>query len=1253
MNNRSLRFLFDLRATQTASSRNRGVGRYSQAFFETFAAKETAANIYALTSQALPAPDLAFQNPARLLRMPALPDWYTERDFLGGAQDSLDAIAYNSFAQTIKPDVIHISHAFEDFQDRIPLPNLKLKSPGQIISATLYDLIPLRFQEHYFKDDTFKRWYLARTAWLRQVDLLLAISESTRQDAIELLGIEPACIVTIHGGVDPIFKPSIENAKAALQKRYPISERVVLYTGGDEYRKNISGAIHAFAKIPKNVRQNTSFFIICAVSDYQKKAYLKEALALGLTEQDIHFTGFIPEEDLAAFYNVCDVFVFPSKYEGLGLPVIEAMSCGAPVIGSNNSSIREIIQRKDALFDANSAESMAGLMTKVLTDTAFKNELKSYGLERAQHYSWKETAECARNAFKEALAIKQEAGIQAASHGWLPKKRLAMLTPLPPSKSGIADYNAQFLPYLAKYFDIDLYVEGYTVKDANLTSAFHIFDVNDFAKVASSYDAILYAMGNSPFHAHMVPLLTRFPGIVELHDAYLSGLFSYIDFNLGSGNYINDVLEAHGSCARHYFAPFKKHANPIHDSMVHLPCTKKILDHAIGLISYTPFSLETAKNHYPEGWLAPYQTIPQMALTQQPIDIDTRNHIKKELGLEPNSFIITTFGHVIWTKCGDQLIEAFAQSHLDEKSNVYLIFAGEMLKDDFGNKLLQIIQQSNVTHRIRITGFLAEETYEKYLRVTDLAIQLRKNCRGGTSKGVLDCLRYQVPVMVNNDASYKDYPDDIVIKLNANPSTDEISAALTYFADPSALKSYISRSWHYVKTEHNPTRCAAMYAGTIHEFMERQKTTRLDFWAHAFAPYINTCNAPAVTAQMAEAWLNNLTAAPIHKHRLLIDVSHIAKSDHGTGIQRVVREIVTHLYCMDSPGVEVIAVHLQNGEFHIAHEWARSHGLLAAKESAHPQSVQFQPGDQLLMLDSSWERYDEFYQVFAQARNASVPIITVIYDILPILLPGSFVAGGTEWFTGWLQKALSQSDKLLCISKATANDVISYIKNNQLTHSIQAIDYWHLGSDFAKKEKAATDRTTSAIKHPYLLMVGTLEPRKSHALALETMEKLWEQGINFNLCIAGKKGWMVDDLMEKINFHPLLNQKLFFIEAATDEEITTLYTHAAGLLFLSIGEGFGLPLVEAANHGIPILCSDLPIFREIAGEYATYLDIQNKIHLVQQIKDWCQHHNTGKLPDTSNMPRLSWKQSAETLLNLMLKPTSWYWEKKSESLHTN
>src|SRR5580700_1956814 len=125
MDNRSLRFLFDLQATQTPGSKNRGVGRYSHALFKACFTQETSATIYALLSQGHAPPNIAFFNQARVLQLPTLPNWDTERNFLGGELDSLDAIAYSSVAKSIKPDLIHISHVFEDFQDRIPLPHLK------------------------------------------------------------------------------------------------------------------------------------------------------------------------------------------------------------------------------------------------------------------------------------------------------------------------------------------------------------------------------------------------------------------------------------------------------------------------------------------------------------------------------------------------------------------------------------------------------------------------------------------------------------------------------------------------------------------------------------------------------------------------------------------------------------------------------------------------------------------------------------------------------------------------------------------------------------------------------------------------------------------------------------------------------------------------------------------------------------------------------------------------------------------------
>jgi glycosyltransferase involved in cell wall biosynthesis len=211
------------------------------------------------------------------------------------------------------------------------------------------------------------------------------------------------------------------------------------------------------------------------------------------------------------------------------------------------------------------------------------------------------------------------------------------------------------------------------------------------------------------------------------------------------------------------------------------------------------------------------------------------------------------------------------------------------------------------------------------------------------------------------------------------------------------------------------------------------------------------------------------------------------------------------------------------------------------------------------------------------------------------------------------------------------------MKQHNLYEKGPRVSYWHLGSDFANMCIAVEKKPDfTRVHHPYLLMVGTIEPRKSYELALNMMEILWEQGHELNLCIAGKEGWLVDKLMIRLRSHPLLNRKLFLFETITDSELAELYAHAAGLLFLSKGEGFGLPLVEAAAYGIDVICSDIPVFREIAGEYVSYVDLSNVNLLADQLVKWWQRLKAKDLPNPRKIPQLTWEESADSLLNVIL-----------------
>jgi glycosyltransferase involved in cell wall biosynthesis len=574
---------------------------------------------------------------------------------------------------------------------------------------------------------------------------------------------------------------------------------------------------------------------------------------------------------------------------------------------------------------------------------------------------------------------------------------------------------------------------------------------------------------------------------------------------------------------------------------------------------------------------------------------------------------------------------------------VCLVFAGELADDDFGQKLKRAVEKAHLGGRLRITGFLSERDYERYLQSTDVAVQLRTKSRGGTPKGVLDCLAVGLPVIVNKDASYDDYPDNVVIKIDADASVEVIAHALvSTCADRAARKAVGREGRQYVREHHDPARCAAEYAAAISEFIGRERSTQPKHWTSSFAAHLAGCEEPLNAARVAAKWLGHIPKHQWRRHRLLIDVSHISQSDHKTGIPRVVKCTIKELYCLARTDVEAVAVELIDGVLSVATAWLTAQGLLISSETdskTGPERIEFRPGDTLLMLDSSWARYSEFFPTFELARQAGVPVYTAVYDLLPLTLPpDNFVEGGPEWFRGWFRDAVSMSDGLVCISRAVADDVARHLDVAATKAKMPKIGFWHLGSDPNPRPSASdpSHSASSLVTQPYLLMVGTIEPRKSHKLALDAMQQLWARGHQLRLCVAGSEGWMVGELMAELRSRSGGDGELILIERPTDADVLRLYERAEGLLFISKGEGFGLPLVEAAHHGTPIICSDIPVFREIAGEYATYVSLKDASSLAADLELWWEAKLRGEVADTRKMPRLTWEQSAADLLSVVL-----------------
>lgn len=1245
-----MRLLIDMQAAQTPQSRDRGVGRYSTNLAREIAAlrgsRETLIIANELFEDAYDEIIEGFGNVVARNRIsayrypiPANAIWSRE-----DVQRTIASETIINHVSRLSPDLFHISHLFEDFHGPAVVPEYSPLGATTVFSATFYDLIPLIFRDHYLSNEAYEQWYFARLGLARNLDLMLAISESTRNDLIDRLGVSPDRVVSIGGACEERFKriDIAQPERESLFRRCGISKPFVLYTGGDDHRKNLVSAVQGFGALPSHIKDKYQLVIACRLSPPREMELRSSAEQHKVRQEDLVLPGFVADADLVALYNLCSLFVFPSLYEGFGLPVLEAMSCGAPVLGGNNSSIQEVINNQDALFDASRPDSIAAAMSRVLGDAGLASSLRERGLNHSKTFSWASTAARAIEALEDAFARKASRPASVVVD-WLPRRKLAYFTPLPPAKSGIADYNAVFLPYLSRYFDIDVFVDETQRPTLPFKGMFAIRSHNEFRAMSDEFFAIMYEVGNSEFHAYMLKLLEEFPGIVGLHDAYLSGLIGYTTFTEDPSFIYREALYSHGARARRVLAPFSAQDDALGNLMRQFPITKRVLDQAIGVISHAPFNLELSREHYPQGWLAPFRTIKQVVQLPKCTDVRERDRIRAALGFESADFIVATFGHIAWTKLGDVLLRAFKNSGLGREKRAKLVFAGELARDEYGERLKNDVLQSGIADRIRITGFLEERSFSEYLQVTDLAVQLRQFSRGGTPKGVLDCLAHGVPVVINDYASYRDYPDGVAHKIAENPSEEDVARALDRLhSDEAYRKSVAEAGRRYVKAEHDPERIAAEYACAIHDFVNRKDRGAVE-------TAIAAISASVARGKVGDSSIEEIARAitkPVRAfvpRRLVIDVTPTAAFDHRTGIQRVVRNVLRGIYCSERPGFSAEAVSATDRGLVRPTTFLGSLQVLLKHEfSEKPPSVTVEQGDVVLLLDPFPSHIDSISPLVQEARRNRAIVYTAVYDILPIRSPQYFVEGGSAHFQRWLDWCIEHSDGFVCISRAVADELIEYIIERSTKKRRQLkVGWFHLGAELEAHVGTRQADHSAATFGRYFLMVGTIEPRKGHELALEAFESLWDEGYESGLVIVGKHGWMAEQFIEKLRSHAALRTRLRYFPRVDDETLHQLYGNAEALLMPSAGEGFGLPIVEAARKGVPVIATDLPVFREIGQHHISYIHDRSAAAIKETVLEWSRKRDLNMLPDIRRMKVLSWEQSANMLLQVVLDE-NWY-----------
>jgi glycosyltransferase involved in cell wall biosynthesis len=297
--------------------------------------------------------------------------------------------------------------------------------------------------------------------------------------------------------------------------------------------------------------------------------------------------------------------------------------------------------------------------------------------------------------------------------------------------------------------------------------------------------------------------------------------------------------------------------------------------------------------------------------------------------------------------------------------------------------------------------------------------------------------------------------------------------------------------------------------------------------------------------------------------------------------------------------------------------------------------------DILLLLDSSWTV--PLWPAVERFKRRGGYVAGVIYDLIPISHSYTSVPELVAAFTEWVDSHARNTDVFVAISKTIANQLAQHLLADEPSNASPAdpvISYFHLGSelDFIIDPNDVRLAVVEIFVKPehVFMMVGSIEPRKNHAFVLDAFDRLWQSGQSATLVIIGHNAWKTQDVIDRIVEHPQFGQQLFLLRDATDSELDHAYWNASALIIASTIEGFGLPVVEAFQRGLPVLCSEIPVFREIADGRATFFDLDDPDRLAAALMDWCETHDPATRRVRAPQSWLTWRESTEFLLSTVI-----------------
>lgn len=604
-------------------------------------------------------------------------------------------------------------------------------------------------------------------------------------------------------------------------------------------------------------------------------------------------------------------------------------------------------------------------------------------------------------------------------------------------------------------------------------------------------------------------------------------------------------------------------------------------------------------------------------------------------------------GFILYTGGGDyhknlpRLLEAYAKLPVAVRAQHKLVMVGKRLSDA-PSLMLAKKTLSRIADDVIFAGYVCDADLSVLYGLCDVFVF--PSLYEGFGLPPLEAMACGAPVIASNTSSLPEVVGLETAMFDPN-NTEAIKHKIEQALDDPAFRDELKAHGARRSAQFSWARSADTLLGVFeHHFESRQVPRARDDLRRT----IERLSRDSLASQLTDADLSAIavsleqTFPPSNRRRrLYVDVSsQIQTSDH-TGIQRVTRALAQQLRLRPINGFETVLVYTSPDAtaFNVAGSLIDSFDGLGAHTTPNTP-VEFYDRDVLLFLDLHPGVAIGWQAAIEQLRNRGVRVYYVVYDIIPYTHPQFFWPQLCEEFNAWL-RAIARSDGVFCISRFVAQSMREWLAENDRNNMLH-IGWFHLGADLENSVPtgalpAYADRLFKCMRRvPTFLMVGTLEPRKRHAQAVAGFDLLWQRGVDVQLLIVGKEGWGVGPLVKRLRHHPENDKRLFWLSSVSDEFLRALYERSSALIAPSVVEGFGLPLIEAARHKLPLILRDIPVFREVAQDHAYYFSGDEPEDLAGAVQAWLEQEANGKAPSSAGLTWLNWEGSACTLTDQIL-----------------